>query len=63
MKKETSNFNIEHIIKKLPLNFRYLTTEDISDVSKNSSRIEIFESYNSTQSSCHKFSKPISKLS
>lgn len=63
MKKKDSKFNIEHIIEQLPLNFRQLTTENLADVSKNSNRVESFEYYNSRRSNCHKFSKPISKLS
>jgi len=63
MKKKIRQFNISKIIHDLPLNFKELTTDDITQSYKDSSRTAPFKYYNSKQSSCHKFNKPISKLS
>jgi hypothetical protein len=61
--KDKKALDIEKVLDKLPINFRQLSVEDYGEVTKNAMRTTDFPVYNSSQTSCHKFYKPISKLS
>lgn len=61
--KDKRPLDIEPVLDKLPVTFREMSKETYGDMTKNASRTTAFPAYNSSQSSCHTFHKPISKLS